>query len=136
MRYSIEPRERIYVKGYGFLSFAKNMGRNANKVAKNLSNKYGQKLPDSAKKSTTDATKTVSKRAIQKTAEATGDLIANKIAGKITSVSKKPAMELHNNDETEEDVEKATPKKRYISPEERQQIIDELRLVPKKDIYF
>ena len=27
------------------------------------------------------------------------------------------------------DVEKATPKKRYISPEERQQIIDELRLV-------
>ena len=37
MRYSIEPRERIYVKGYGFLSFAKNMG-------KHLSNKYGQKV--------------------------------------------------------------------------------------------
>ena len=42
MRYSIEPRDRIYVKGYGFLSFAKNMG-------KNLINKYGQKLLDSAK---------------------------------------------------------------------------------------
>ena len=28
MRYSIEPRERIYVKGYGFLSFAKIMGKN------------------------------------------------------------------------------------------------------------
>ena len=42
MRYSIEPRDRIYVKGYGFLSFAKNMG-------KNLSNKYGQKLLNSAK---------------------------------------------------------------------------------------
>ena len=27
MRYSIEPRDRIYVKGYGFLSFAKNMGK-------------------------------------------------------------------------------------------------------------
>ena len=26
MRYSIEPRNRIHVKGYGFLSFAKNMG--------------------------------------------------------------------------------------------------------------
>ena len=39
MRYSIEPRDRIYVKGYGFLSFAKNMG-------KRLSNKYGQKLLD------------------------------------------------------------------------------------------
>ena len=82
MRYSTEPRDRIYVKGYGFLSFAKNMG-------KSLSNKYGQKLLDSAKKSTTDAIKTASKRAIQKTAEATGDLIGNKIADKITSVLKK-----------------------------------------------
>ena len=34
------------------------------------------------------------------------------------------------NDETEEDVELDTPKKRYISPEEGQQIIDELRLTP------
>ena len=59
MRYSIEPRDRIYVKGYGFLSFAKNMG-------KSLSNKYSQKRLDSAKKSTTDAIKTASKRAIQK----------------------------------------------------------------------
>ena len=86
MRYSIEPRDRIYVKGYGFLSFAKNMG-------KSLSNKYGQKLLDSAKKSTTDAIKTASKRAIQKTAEATGDLIGNKIADKITSVSNKKIYE-------------------------------------------
>ena len=89
-----------------------------------------------ALKYTADAIKTSSKRAIQKTAEATSDLIGNKNADKMTTVSKKPAMELHNNDETEEDVEKATPKKRYISPEERQQIIDELRLVPKKDAYF
>ena len=59
MRYSIEPRGRIDVKGYGFLSFTKNMG-------KCLSNKYGQKLIDSAKKSTTDAMKTASKRKIQK----------------------------------------------------------------------
>ena len=115
------------------MSFAKNMGRHANKVAINLSNKYGQKLLDSAKKSTTGAIKTASKRAIQKTAEATGDLIGNKITEKTTSVSKKKSMkELHNND----DVEIVTPKKRYISPEERQQIIDELRLVPKKDAYF
>ena len=34
MRYSIEPRDKIYVKEYGSLSFAKNMGRS-------LSNKYG-----------------------------------------------------------------------------------------------
>ena len=63
-----------------------------------------------------DAIKTASKRAIQKTAEAAGDLIGNKISDKITNVSKKPAKELHNNDETkEENVEIATPKKRYIS---------------------
>ena len=125
MKYSIEPRDGIYVKGYAFLSFAKNMG-------KSLSNKYGQKLIDSAKKSTADAIKTASKRAIQKTAEVTGDLIGNKIDDKITSVSKKkPDEELHNNDETE-DIEIATPKKRYISPGERKQIIEKLRLVPKK----
>ena len=39
MYYSIEPRDRIYVKGYGFLSFAKNIG-------KNLSNIYSQKFLD------------------------------------------------------------------------------------------
>ena len=102
-------------------------------MCKNLSNKYDQKLLDSAKKSTTDAVKTASKPAIQKTAEATGDFIGNKIADEIIIVSKKPAKELPN-DET--DVEIATPKKRYISYEERKQVIDELRLVPKKDVHF
>ena len=76
--------------------------------------------------------KTASRRAVQKAREATGDLIGNKIADKITSVSKKSTKELHNNDEREEDVERAVPKKRYISPEERQEIIDELKLAPKK----
>ena len=50
MRYWIEPKDRIYVKSYGFLSFAKN-----------LSNKYGQKLLDSAKKPTADAVKLIKK---------------------------------------------------------------------------
>ena len=77
----------MYVKGYGFLSLAKNVG-------KNLSNKHSQKLLDTAKKSTIDAIKTASKRAIQKPAEATGDLIGSKIADKITSVSKKSNKEL------------------------------------------
>ena len=113
MRYSIEPRDRKYVKGYGFLFFAKNMG-------KNLSNKYSKKLLDSANESATDAIKTASKEQLKK-AEATGDLIGNKIADKVTSISKSP-KELQN-DETE------IPKKRYTSPEERQQVIDELGLV-------
>ena len=124
MRYSIKLRDRVYVKGCGFLSFAKNMG-------KSLSNKYGQKLLNSAKKSTTNAIKTALKRAIQNTAETTGDLIGNKIADKITSISKRPS-----NNNNNEDVEITAHKKRYISPEERQKIVNELRLVPKKDAYF
>ena len=72
MRYSIKPREIRYAKGYGFLSFAKNMGTQATRVAKNLNNKYGQKLVDTVKKSATDALKIAGKRAIQKTAEQAG----------------------------------------------------------------
>ena len=91
-----------------------------------------KKLLDNAKKSATDAIKTASKRTIQKAAEATGDSICNKIADKITSVSKKPGKELPINYEREEqNVEITTHKKRYVSAEERQQIIDELRLVSK-----
>ena len=106
------------------MSFAKN-------VDKNLSNKYGQKLLNSAKKSKTDAKKTASKKAIQKTAEENGDLIDNKVADKITSVSKKSSTELHsaeNSKKAHSDDEIEVLKKRYISPEERQQIIDESRL--------
>ena len=124
VRYSLEPRDRIYVKGYGFMFFPRSM-----------STKYGKKLVDTAKKSATDAAKTASKRAVQETAEATGDLIGNKIADKIASVSKKKCNNNNdnniNNDDDDDDVELATYKKRYISPKERQQIVDELRLVPK-----
>ena len=43
-RYSVQPRDRILVKGYGFLSLAKNMGTNIGKnVSKNFSGKYSQK---------------------------------------------------------------------------------------------
>ena len=55
MRYSIEPRNRIYVKGYGFMSFARSM-----------SNKYGKKLVDTAKKSATDAIKMLLKEKYKK----------------------------------------------------------------------
>ena len=68
--HSIEPRDRIYVKGYGFLPFAKNMGTHATKFAKNLTNEFGQKLIDNL---------------------STGDLIGNKTADKIRSVLAKKA---------------------------------------------
>ena len=87
-----------------------------------------KKLADTAKKSATDAIKTASKRTIQKTAEATGDLVGNKIVDKITSVSEKFSKKKSNNNDN---VKLTTHKKGYISPEERQQIIDKLRLVLK-----
>ena len=115
MRYSIEPRD-------GLLSFAKIIG-------KNISNKYSQKLVNSAKKSATDGIKTSSKRAIQTTAEGAGDLIGNKIADKITSVSKKSPKDLHSKELSSNESNNKILKERYISPQERQQIIDELRLI-------
>ena len=77
MRYSTEPKFRKYVKGYGFVSFARKFG-----------DKCGKKLMDTATKTGIDAAKIASKRVVQKIAEATGDLIGNKIADKITSVGK------------------------------------------------
>ena len=97
MRYSTEPRFRKYVKGYGFLSFARK-----------FVDKYGKKLIDMAK--------TASKRVVQKIAEATGDLIGNKIADKITSFGKTKSKE---KEEERQEI--------YIPPEKRQQIIDDLR---------
>ena len=57
--YSIELRDRMFVKGYGFLSFAKNMGKNLGKnISKSVSNKYNRKPFDHAKKSAADPLKT------------------------------------------------------------------------------
>ena len=102
MRYSIEPRERRYVKGYGFMSFARN-----------FNDKYSKSLMDLSK----TFAKTAGKKILKETAKATGDLIGNKIADKITE---KP----HSKDE----VNNRIPKERYISPKERQNIVDELKL--------
>ena len=50
IRYSVQSRDRIFIKGYGFLSFAKNMGKNIGEnISKSLSRKYGQKVLDHAK---------------------------------------------------------------------------------------
>ena len=76
MRYSIEPRERRYVKGYGFLSFARN-----------FNDKYGKSLRN--------ASKTFAKTAGKEIAKATGDLIGSKIADKITA---KPSKKSHDDE--------------------------------------
>ena len=92
-QYSVQPREKIFIKGYGFLSFAKNMSTNIGKNAtKYLIGKHSQKPLDHAKQSSIDALKTTSKIVIQKTTEATSDLFGDKIADRITKVSKTSAQ--------------------------------------------
>ena len=112
----------------GFLCFAKNVGKNTGKnISKNLSSKYSQKLLDHPRQYATDAFKTTSKRATQITAEANDDLNGYKIAIKIAKVWKKSQQ---NNSETFTNRhDKEIPKERYISPEERQRIIDDLRII-------
>ena len=84
------------------------------RLQKNIGDKYGKKIMNTATKTGIDAAKTASKRVVQKTSEATRDLIGNEIADKITSIGKPK--------ENEE-----TNKVEEISPEKRQ-IIEDLRL--------
>ena len=96
MRHSLEPEYRKYVKGYGFLSFARNFwgkyGKNlmntAIKTGTNFNSKYGKKLTDTAIKTGKDFATIAGKKIVHKSAEATGDLIGNKIADKITSMGR------------------------------------------------
>ena len=61
--YSAQPRDRIFGKSYGFLPFARNMGKKVGKnINKNLIIKHSQKLLDHA----TDAFKTASKKRLKK----------------------------------------------------------------------
>ena len=97
------------------------------KVSKNLSVKYGQKSLDHTKQSATDALKTISRRKITKTAEATGDFFGNKIADRITKVS---TTSPHNNYETiTNKCDKEKTNEKYISPKEKQYVINDLRLI-------
>ena len=113
MRYSLEPNYKKYLKDYGLLSFTRKFG-----------DKYRKKIMDNTLKTSKDFEKTASKRVLQKTSEATGDLIGNKIADKITSISKpkkkKEKNEMNEMEETEEI---------YIPPENRKQIINDLKIV-------
>ena len=107
MRYSIESRKRRFVKGYCFLSFARN-----------FSDKYSKSLMDKGIDVSKKFAKTAGKKILKETAKATGDLIGNKIADKITSASKK----------SHDEVDNEILKERYISPKDRQKIINELKL--------
>ena len=96
------------------MSFPKNIGKN---IRENLSGKYSQKHIDHAKQSATDTHKTASETAILKIAEPTGDLIGNKIVKDFWKTSSQNNLKTVANEE-----------ERYKSPEERQNIIDDVRL--------
>ena len=124
--YSIQPGDWIFVKGHGFLSFAKNIGKSIGKnISKNLSSRYSQK-PIMLSNLLQIRLKMLQKEQFKKTADATGDLIGNKIANRITKVSKHSQQ---NNSETvTNENDKKILKERYVLPEEKQNIIDDLRL--------
>ena len=126
MIYSIEPRNRI--KGYGFWSFAKSIG-------KNLTGTYRQRLLHIAEKSAvtkvaTDTLKTTWKRAFQKTV-CNKILVRIKIADKISNTSSQNGREtnsiksLNTAIQTEDVIQRNGI---YISPAKRQEYVDGFRL--------
>ena len=73
----------------------------------------------------------LSKRVIQKTAEATSYLIGNKITDKITKIYRNSPQNSSKTFESErknKGFDKEIPKETYISPKERQKIIDEINI--------
>ena len=97
MRYSIEPRERRYVKGYGFMSFVRN-----------FSDKYSKFLMDKGIDVSKTFPKNAGKKILKEAVKASGDLIGNKIADKIAA---KPSKKSQS-----DEVINGILKERYISP--------------------
>ena len=74
MRYSLEPNYRKYVKGYGFLSFART-----------FRDKYGKKINGYCDKNRNRCSKDCFQKSSSENRRKAGDLVGNKIADKITS---------------------------------------------------
>ena len=144
MRHSLKPGYRKYLKGYGFLSFARNFGdkygkklmNTVIKTGTNFNSKYGKTLKDTAIKTGEDFTSIAGKKIVHKSAEATGDLIGNTIADKITSMSRSkeldsalgPAVIPRSKKGKDETNKMEETQEIYIPPEKRKQIIKDLKL--------
>ena len=86
--YSVQPKDWIYVKGYDFLSFARNIGKNFGKnIRKNVSRKYNQNFLIMLRNLLKMHLKLL-QISDSKAAKATDDLIGNKTADKITKSQK------------------------------------------------
>ena len=130
MNYSKDNQIRKYVKGYGFVGFAKNFGSKYGKKFLNKGISASNRIRDTASKFNqskygnilknqgTEFGKIASKNVVQKSAEATGNLIGSKIADKIISLKVK--------DKPQEIIEEG--EEIIIPPDQRQQILNDLRL--------
>ena len=129
MRYSLEPHYRRYVKGQGFISFARNIGNKYGEkifdksldVGSSIKTKYGKKILDKSLSAGKDFAKIAGKKVLTKSAEATGDLIGNEIADRITKSAK-------NKEQKEDDRIMEETQEIIIPPEKREQIIRDLKL--------
>ena len=75
-RYSVQRRDGIFVKGYGFLSFAKKMGKDNDKnISKNLTVK--QKTSWLYQNNRYSYAWNCLQKAVQETTDTTDDLTAN-----------------------------------------------------------
>ena len=116
MRYSLEPKYRKYVPGYGFLSFARKFGNMYDNKLVNTGISSAKKFHKSKsgkeiKKQGIKLAKTSGKRILKKTAQSTGDLVGNLIANKITSLS--------NKQENDEQPEEQQQSEQIIIPPEK-----------------
>ena len=100
MRYSIEPKERRYIKGYGFLNFGNKYGKKlmntAIKTGANFNSKYGKKLTDTAIKTGKDFATTAGKKIVHKSAEATEDFLVIKLLIKLQVHQKNRKMKKYS----------------------------------------
>ena len=129
MRYSLEPHYRRYVQGQGFISFARNIRKKYGKkifnknldLGKSMKKRYGKKILNNNSIAGKDFSKIAGKKVLTKSAEVTGDLIGNKIADRITKSTRNKAQKEDDRimEETQEII---------IPPEDREQIIRDLKL--------
>ena len=126
MTYRKDNRIKIYVKGYGLMSFAK-------KGFKNFGSKYGKMLKS---KDLTKVLKSEGKKIGKLAGKQLSDKImllfdvaGSKIADKITSLkSKDLAEDLKVKDDKTPEIEEDSTEI-IIPPEKRQQILNDLRLL-------
>ena len=128
MIYRTDNKIRKYVKGYGFMSFAKNLGSKYGEKVMNkgisASKKFNQsKYGKMLKNQGTEFEKIAGKKILAKSAETTGDWIEFKIADKITSFKSKEKPEVIETEKFPQEEQEI-----IILADKRQQILNDLRL--------